>query len=313
MTSPFVSIVVPTRNGMATLPPLLDAVRSQNASFPFEIVAVDSASTDGTADLLRARADRVVSIAAEAFDHGLTRNLGIEHARGTLIVLIVQDALPLGGSWLADLIAPLTRDDRIAGAFARQQPRPDASAITRHYHAQWVAASGVDRTVAVDAAAFGTLQPMDRLLHCAFDNVCSCIRRSVWERHPFRSTPIAEDLEWAREVLLAGHRLAYVPRAVVVHSHDRSARYELARTYLLHRRLFELFQLRTIPDVRSLARAVAASVGTHVRCLRGVPSNGERFAEMRRALALAIAWPLGQYVGGLSAVRGWQPFRSRTV
>src|SRR5256885_445805 len=83
--------------------------------------------------------------------------------------------------------------------------------------------------------------------------------RSIWERPPFGSTPIAEDLEWAREVLLAGHRLAYVPRAVVVHSHDRSARYELARTYLLHRRLFELFQLRTIPDVPSLARAVAAS------------------------------------------------------
>ena len=55
------------------------------------------------------------------------------------------------------------------------------------------------------------------------DNVCAAIRRSVWTAIPFRSTPIAEDVEWGREVLLAGHGLAYVPDAVVEHSHDRSA------------------------------------------------------------------------------------------
>ena len=28
-----------------------------------------------------------------------------------------------------------------------------------------------------------------------------------------------------------------------------------------------------------------------------------------RAIALAFAWPLAQYLGALSAVRGWTPFR----
>lgn len=303
MSAPRVSIVLPTRNGAATLPALLDAIARQRVDFRFEIVAVDSASGDGTAELLRGRVDRLIGIPADAFDHGLTRNLGIEQAGGELIVLLVQDALPASDTWLAALTAPLVADEGLAGAFARQLPRPDATPLTRHFLARFVASSDVARTIAVaNLAEIEALNPMAQLDRCAFDNVCSCIRRSIWRRHPFRPTAIAEDVEWAREVLLAGYRLAYVPAATVIHSHDRSARYEFSRTYLLHRRLYELFRLRTIPSLPLLARAIASSLPVHLRCQKNM-----------RAIALAFAWPLGQYLGALSAVRGWKPSRSRMV
>jgi hypothetical protein len=32
-----------------------------------------------------------------------------------------------------------------------------------------------------------------------------------------------------------------------------------------------------------------------------------------RAIALAFAWPLGQYLGALSAIKGWKRRRSRIV
>jgi rhamnosyltransferase len=300
--TPLVSIVLPTRNGAGTLPSLLDGLSRQRGEFECEIIAIDSGSTDGTVELLRQRADRLVTIAPDSFDHGMTRNLGIENSRGSLIVLLVQDAMPASETWLAELIAPFI-DENVAGTFARQVPRPEASAITRHYHHGWVAASETPRDLAIDAAEFSHLHPMERYLRCTFDNVCSCIRRSVWQRHRFRPTSIAEDLEWAREVLLAGHRLVYAPKAVVMHSHDRPARYELVRTYVLHRRLYELFQLRTIPSLPALARAIATSCAVHLRCGGGIS----------RALTLALAWPLGQYFGGLSAARGWKPIRSRMV
>src|SRR5205823_8768979 len=70
---------------ISTLPALFELVARQRVPFPYETIVVDSGSTDGSLDLLRRRADRVVSIAADAFDHGLTRNLGIEHARGEQI------------------------------------------------------------------------------------------------------------------------------------------------------------------------------------------------------------------------------------
>jgi rhamnosyltransferase len=303
VSTPAVSIVLPTRNGAATLPALLDAIARQHVSVPFEIVAVDSASTDGTAELLRGRADCVITIAAGSFDHGLTRNLGIEQARGELIVLLVQDAVPASDTWLAALIAPLLADDRVAGAFARQLPRPNASATTRWALARWAASSETPRTHSVESReAFDAFDPAAQFERCVFDNVCSCIRRSVWRRIPFAGTPIAEDLEWARAVLLAGYRLAYAPAAAVIHSHDRSAKYEYARTYALHRRLYELFRLRTIPTLPLLIRAILSSMVAHVR--------QERTA---RALALAFAWPLGQYFGALSAIKGWNAPRRGTV
>ena len=222
MSQPFVSVVIPTRNGMDTLPPVVDAVRGQRANFAFEIVAVDSSSTDGSEAFLRIGVDRFVSIPAATFNHGMTRNLGVQYARGELVVMLVQDAEPASEEWLQELVEPLIGDMTVAGAFARQQPRDGASALTREYASRWVAASRESRVVSLTAHDYERLLPAARLDACAFDNVCSCIRRSVWLQHPFRATPIAEDLEWAREILLAGWKIAYVPSAVVLHSHDRS-------------------------------------------------------------------------------------------
>jgi hypothetical protein len=80
------------------------------------------------------------------------------------------------------------------------------------------------------------------------------------------------------------------------------------RTYTLHRRLYELFQLRTIPTATHLARAVGSSVVLHLRC-QWPPSVHASL----RGTALAFAWPLGQYLGGLSAIKGWKTPRSRIV
>lgn len=310
MTPPFVSIVLPTFNGAGTLPAVLDGISRQRVDFSIELVAVDSSSTDGTVELLRRRADRLISISPEDFNHGLTRNLGIEHAKGELIVMLVQDAVPASDRWLAELVKPLLAERQVAGSFARQRPRPDASSVVRHYLERWIAASDLARTTAVSSeAALMALDPMAQLELCTFDNVCSCIRRSVWNRHPFRPTAIAEDIEWGREVLLAGYRLAYAPLAEVVHSHDRSASYEFVRTYNLHRRLYELFRLRTIPTPGQLARAIVSSLAVHRVCLVGAAAREPR----RRAIALAFAWPLGQYLGAVAAMRGWKPIRARVA
>jgi glycosyltransferase involved in cell wall biosynthesis len=314
LSEPLVSIVLLTRNGAETLPATLAAIAGQRTDFSFEVVAIDSGSTDGTPALIEPLAREMVRIVPGSFNHGLTRNLAIQLARGELVVLLVQDALPSSDDWLARLTAPLRNNQQVAGAFCRQQPRADATAITKHYLDTWVAAPATPRSVKLTGAnQLDRLDPMARLQFCAFDNVCSCIRRSVWERIPFVDTPIGEDLEWAKTVLLAGHRLDYVPDAIVVHSHDRSARYELARTYVLHRRLFSLFGLRTIPTVPGLARAIVSSMRLHLACERMAGQSGGVKAGLGRALALAIAWPLGQYLGGLSAARGWKPIRITSV
>jgi rhamnosyltransferase len=290
---------------MATLPAVFERLRPPGGPDAVETVAVDSGSTDGTLELLRRRADRVLTVPPERFDHGLTRNLGIEACRGELVVLLVQDAVPASDGWLAALTGPLREDAGLAGTYGRQLPRPDAGAITRFYLSRHAASSPAGRVTAIGGhEAFARLDPAARLALCAFDNVCACVRRSVWQAHPFQPTPIAEDVEWAREVLLAGYRLAYVPEAAVVHSHERSVAYEFRRTYLVHRRLRALFGLRTVAGWSHLPLAMGATAARHVRCLAAGPRGPRSWpAEVARALALAVAWPLAQHLGARSADR----------
>ena len=305
-----VTIVVPTRNGMATLPALLPALRAQMDAAPRRIVAIDSGSTDGTPAFLAGRVDRLIEISSAEFNHGTSRNRALEEADGALAVLIVQDAMPIGTMWLTSLLAPLRADHCVAAAFARQQTRPGASAVVRLALSRWVAASPQPRVVSIAGAEdLARRAPMDRLTACAFDNVCSAIRLAVWRAHPFPAVPIAEDLEWARAVLLAGFKIAFAPDALVAHSHDRPARYELARTWVLHQRLHHLFGLRTVPSLRALGRAIPATLADHHRALRAAGTSW-RSREGVRSLALGIAWPLGQYLGGWTAAHrrdAWRP------
>jgi rhamnosyltransferase len=298
-----VSIVIPTWNAGSRLDEVLDAVDGQAGKFQCRVIAVDSGSTDGTRERLRARSARVIDVPPGDFNHGVTRNLGLAAAEGEFAVLLVQDAVPAGPGWLQALVAPLMADALVAGSFSRQYPAAGASRLTTEYLSRWVASRPDARVVGpLTTAEYHAMSPAERLLVCAFDNVCACVRLNVWRTHPFRRTSIAEDLEWAREVLLAGYKLAYAPDASVWHSHERPVTYEFQRTYLVHRRLQALFGLATIPNVPSLLRAVATTVPANVR-LAAAEDRGRVRAALRNA-ALGVALPVGQYLGAQSSRNG---------
>jgi rhamnosyltransferase len=303
VSAPSASVVLLTRNAMPQLAELWQRLAAQEVDGGFEVVAVDSESDDGTAEFLAARADRLIRIPRERFNHGATRNLGIEAARAERVAFLVQDALPASPRWLAELAAPLA-DECVAGAFSRQIPAYGASALARHQLAGWVTTSERPRRVRLAPEVFASLPPLERLRACAFDNVSSCLRREVWRLHPFPDTPIAEDIAWGKRVLLAGYEIAYAPDSAVIHSHDRSLRYEFERTLLLHEQLQRLFGLETIGSLPALARAVAASLPVHVRCLvADAAAATPRPAEWLRVLGLAGVWPAGQYLGVLRGRR----------
>jgi glycosyltransferase involved in cell wall biosynthesis len=209
-----ISVLIPVRNGGDELVRCLDAINGQVIDARYEVVIVDSGSTDGSVDEARARGARVHEIAAPEFHHGRTRNLLVSHALGEIIVWTSHDAYPDDNRWLDRLTAPL-RDGEpadVGGVYGRQMARADASP-PEHYFLDFL--YGPDARVQ-RAASISELT-METTL---FSNANSAMPRALLEQFPFADDVlIAEDQDWARRVLLAGHSIVYEPRAAVRHSH----------------------------------------------------------------------------------------------
>jgi rhamnosyltransferase len=219
-----ISVVIPVRNGGDDLRRCLEGIARQQVGEEVEVVVVDSASTDGSAVLAGKHGARVEVIPVEDFDHGGTRNLGAELARGETVVFTSQDAYPTDDRWLAKLTAPLAGDDRAAGVYGRQIAHHGANP-PEIYFLDFL--YGPEPRVQ-EAAGRGQLS-METTL---FSNVTAAIRRDLLLRFPFADDMVmSEDQEWAARVLLAGYRLVYEPDAVVRHSHPYTIRAAFKRFF----------------------------------------------------------------------------------
>ena len=255
---PDVSIIIPTYNAGPDFEKILRAISGQRSDFTHEILVVDSGSSDGTLDLARTYGARIVGIPRSGFNHGGTRNRGISEARGEFVAMIVQDAIPADEWWLQGLVENLANDERVAGAYSRQIPREDCNPFTRYaLENHFTNLPERREQVIEDLARYEALPPPLKLKLVTFDDVSSCLRRSVWERHPFEQLSFGEDIEWSERVMKAGYKIVYDPRSAVIHSHNRSALYEMRRAYVTHKLLGELLGLQALPSFRDFLTRLA--------------------------------------------------------
>jgi len=218
-----ISIVIPVKDGGEDLRRCLWGIARQRVEEEFEVVVVDSASSDGSVALAESTGARVHPIAAADFNHGGTRNLGVSLARGEIVVFTSQDAYAPGDDWLERLTAPV-RAGTVAGAYGRQLAHDGASAAERYFLDFLYGPTSREQ-----AAAGPHELSMDTTL---FSNVNAAISTEVLRRLPFAADIImSEDQEWSRRVLLDGGRLAYVAEAVVRHSHPYTLRAAFKRFF----------------------------------------------------------------------------------
>ncbi len=306
-----VSVLIPVLNGGDLFRQCLAMVLSQRTPFAYEVVVVDSGSSDGTWEYLESLEDpRLIKrrIASADFNHGETRNFAASLSAGRLLVFLVQDAVPASPLWLDRLTQPFCSAE-VSGVYARQIPRPDSSFFVKRSVLSWITAASEKRVVRLKGEAeLAGLTPWQRYVTCYFDNVCSAIRRTVWERIPFEKVPFGEDILWSRKALLAGESLAYEPSAVVVHSHDRSLSYLFKRICLNHCLLYRLFGLETIPSFKAAVRCAFHSFSDSIRAVLRAPlKTGDRIRLLITALPLAVAEVSAQYWGVRYAKAGKQP------
>ena len=118
---------MPTWQGMEFLERSLASLARQDLALPWDFLAVDSGSTDGTWECLGEtvarfpvpfRRKRIHSV---EFDHGDTRNLMAALSEGDLIVFLTQDAIPECSDFLSRLVKNF-EDEKVGAAYARNVP-----------------------------------------------------------------------------------------------------------------------------------------------------------------------------------------------
>ena len=223
-TTPDVTIVIRARNEEKLLPRCLQMIFCQDTVFTFEVLVIDSGSSDRTVSTARQFAGvTVLEIEPESFNYGATLNLGVRLAKGRYVAALSAHCVPIDGHWLQRLVEPLERIPGLGGSFGRQIPWPECEPVERAALQTTFGENDFVRT--------GPSREGDVFEH-VFSNASSCIRRDLALAIPFRALPWAEDRVWAHAVLRAGYGIAYASRSVVYHSHQRSVAGYLRLGYL---------------------------------------------------------------------------------
>ena len=301
MSSPRISILLPTWNGERDLRRLLPALARQEGVGETELLAIDSSSSDGTVDLLREAGAAVEVIPQADFGHGKTRNALARRARGEYFVFLSQDVLPAGPDFLAELVRPMDEEPRVAGTYGRILPHPEDDPLTARTVLHAPEASECSRPLEpLSAEEVWALPPEERAERLRFNNVASAVRASVFREIDFPEVPFGEDFAWAARVLTAGHEVRFAPRSVAHHAHRYSPREAFARYKLdaaFHR---EIHGLRLRPSWFSVLRGVGYEVREDLLFVLRERGVGGLF-HLLRSPGLRGAQVLGQFWGS----RGW--------
>jgi GT2 family glycosyltransferase len=195
-------VVVRSWNDAWIVEETLQAIRRQTV--PAKILVMDNESSDGSPEIVARYADLLDPVPAGSYVPGKVLNQAMRITHGEFVVFLNSDCPPQNEFWLEELLSTF-RDDTGA-VFSRQTFRDDCYPIF------------VRDTE--DTFGDGALQA--RWRHC-FSMASSAVRRSVWEKIPFRDDlTYSEDIDWTWRLKQHGYGVRYAPLSIVEHSHNYS-------------------------------------------------------------------------------------------
>jgi rhamnosyltransferase len=214
MSDPLVSIIMRSFNegwALRQTLPALGAQLYQN----WELIVIDSGSTDGSLDLLRgAKPRHLVQIRPSEYNPSRVMNQGMQLAQSNFGIFLNADATPQGRNWLAPLVTAL-QDRQTAAVFGRQVPRPGCQAVYAHDYER----------------CFGARRVSAHWEHF-FSMVSSGVRKDIWAKRGFlEKMQYSEDDEYTRWCRKQGYRVVYCPDSVVMHSHNYTPQEAYKRSF----------------------------------------------------------------------------------
>ena len=214
-TSPLLSVIVPVHGKWPYTRACLASIEAHRPAVPFEVLVVDDASPDDTAELVTAslgvrlaRSERNVGFVGAC-------NLGASQARGSYFLFLNNDTEVAPGA-LDALVGAADSDDKI-GLVGAMLVYPDGK-LQESGGIIWADGSGWNygRDQDASSAIFHVRRDVD---YCS--GAAILVRREVFERvggFDQRYAPAYyEDTDLAFAIRATGYRTIVEPRAVVMH------------------------------------------------------------------------------------------------
>lgn len=245
-----ISVIIRARDEERHIGRVLEKIFAQDIKDAFEVVIVDSGSTDRTLDIARRYDVKVLSIPSSAFSYGYGLNHGIEHSSGDILCSISAHCVPCDNVWLSELVKPIVEGNAHA-VYGRQVPAEGVNPFEEVF---------LDKRFPRQERRAGRVP---------FSNAnCSFIRK-MWDEVKFDEQISSwEDYLW---YLLTKDRFVfrYAPDACVVHGHpfslERMARiaYQDGKAFRYMRERYRLDILEDKSSVRGKLRYATRDMSSH--------------------------------------------------
>ena len=179
----------------------------------YEVILVDSGSTDRTIEIAKSHSVKVFSITREEFSFGRSLNLGCRQCKGEFIVILSAHTYPIYPNFLEELLKPF-QDPKVGLVYGRQKGNETTKYSEHQVFAKWFP----------EISNLQQKQPF-----C--NNANAAVRKTFWEEMPYNEHLMGlEDLDWAKRLLEKGYHLAYNADAEIVHVHEETP-YQIYNRY----------------------------------------------------------------------------------
>ncbi len=224
-----VSIVIPTYKPDNDLGQLLDRLSKQDYRIK-EIIIINTDEIyfdESILDGLDAEFEdklQIVHIKKSEYDHGGTRNFGMNMASGELVMFMTQDAMPKDRHLVSTLVSAFETDG-VYVSYARQLPKKSCHIVeqyTREFNYPY-------EDIIKDASTLETYG----IKNYFCSDVCSMYRKDKFvELGGFPNHIIFnEDMIYAHKAIENGGKIYYASWARVVHSHNYTCMQQLRRNF----------------------------------------------------------------------------------
>lgn len=270
-----ISIIIRCYNEEEHIGRLLAGIMHQKPK-EYEIILVDSGSTDATLPIASRYPVNIIYISPEEFSFGRALNKGCETAKGDILVFISAHCWPVYEDWLTQLTAPFS-DPAVALVYGKQRGNESTKFTEHQIFSSW----------------FPEISNWDQ--KTPFCNNANCaIRKTVWEKIPYNEDITGlEDLDWAKRALEAGYKLVYSSEAEIIHVHRETT----WQTYNRYRR--EAIALKKIypnEHFTFLDLIRSFSINTLTDCLKAL-NNQVFFQNIKGIIVFRLMQFGGAYKG----------------